>query len=112
MSGSGSKHVDLPLDSSPQHSHFKMFFLLPMDSGSRLPQPTQKTIPPIADILEYLMGNCQKKKVAVANQKVMFVIFHEDIIFSACLKNSLNRFLLHNLSGEVKKKKFPRQWTR
>lgn len=41
-----------PRFSAPQHSHCRMFFELPLDEGSRLPQSVQKTRDPMAAILQ------------------------------------------------------------
>lgn len=43
--------VDEPLFSAPQHSHFRIESLIPLEGSSRLPQSVQKTRDPIADIL-------------------------------------------------------------
>ena len=42
---------DAPLFSAPQHSQLRIFFTLPLDTGSKLPQSVQNTRDPIAAIL-------------------------------------------------------------
>jgi hypothetical protein len=49
--GSRRNRGNEPLFSVPQHSHFKIESLTPLEGSSRLPQSVQKTRDPIADIL-------------------------------------------------------------
>jgi len=53
--GAGRNRGNEPLFSVPQHSHFKIESLTPLEGSSKLPQSVQKTSDPIADILTVLI---------------------------------------------------------
>jgi hypothetical protein len=53
--GAGRNRGNKPLFSVPQHSHFKIESLVPLEGSSRLPQSVQNTRDPIADILMLLI---------------------------------------------------------
>jgi hypothetical protein len=57
-------NLDKPLFSVPQHSHFKIESLVPLEGSKRLPQSVQKTSDPIADISSELrVGESRRKMI-------------------------------------------------